>query len=84
MKVKIIKDIKIAVSCRENQQFMKGDCHDLSDKLANRLIELDCAELFYEKQSEPVQENKMAEPVKETKPVKKKKTTKKVKKAEDD
>ena len=84
MKVKIIKDIKIAVSCRDNKQFIKGDCHDLSDKLANRLIELECAELFNEKASKPVQENKMAEPVQETKPVKKKKTTKKVKKADND
>ncbi len=81
MKVKIIKDIFIAISCRDNEQFFKGNFHDLPEKLANRLIELDCAEIFYEKKCEPVQENKMSEPVKETKPIKKKKTNKKMTKA---
>jgi hypothetical protein len=45
MKIKIIKDINIAVDCRTNLSFKKDKIVDMDDKkLINRLIELEAAE----------------------------------------
>tara|TARA_R110000868_G_scaffold378674_3_gene644246 strand:+ start:330 stop:587 length:258 start_codon:yes stop_codon:yes gene_type:complete len=48
MKIKITEDIKLAISPRENKQFLKGDEHDLPDIIVQRLIELKKAEILLE------------------------------------
>lgn len=46
MKVKIIKDIKIAISPRENKQFNLGESHEVTEMVAKRLLELKCCEVI--------------------------------------
>lgn len=58
MKIKIIEDIKLAISPRENKQFLKGDEHDLIDIVAKRLIELNKAELVELEEEEKIKPKK--------------------------
>ena len=55
MKIKITKNIKLAISPRENKQFFAGDIHDLTDNIATRLIELGAGKEFVKLEKEEKQ-----------------------------